>query len=349
MKLRNLVLLTCLSSSGLAAGGCAGGCEPILFEEEQRADIFGRVALTPRARPALADNDQVNVAVGGLAVLRLTAREDVTLPVMVLDAPDELGATYIDGSVSIRPAEAAEGQLRLLDADTKLVVVSVHVRAARVEKFSLYPGASPLGPALEAGRSFAVLDGSELPLVAALRDSENKILTDELLGWTLDGGPNYARTRWDTWSLPSMPGASTRVTVSQASGAWSYDVRSVDHVEALRAFGTFPHAWKAVVLNSIEASPELEPDFMSAALENLNVDPATKPEFRALLEARWYCYEARTNDQTVFGVDWSFQPDNGLRVLGKSGPCALVAADANGELRIAADGNELRVPISSPL
>ena len=350
MELRNIVLLTCLSSSGLAAGGCAGGCEPILFEDEQRADIYGRVALEPRAKAALVDNDQINIAVDGLAVLVLTAREDVTLPDMVLDVPDELGASYEDGKVTIRPRVASEGQLRLLDVDTELVVVSVHVTTARVERITLYPNASPLGPALAAGPSFAVLDGTEVPLVAELRDSENKLLIDEALAWTFDSGRGSSvqnATRWDTWRLPSMPGESGTVTVVQGNTPWPYEVRSVDHVEALRAFGTFPHEWKSVVLNSIEASPAIEPDFMTAALDNLGVDPATRPDFRGLLEARWYCYQARTDNKTVFGVDWSFQPGDGLRVVGKSGPCALIGADGSGELTLAADGQELLVSIDS--
>lgn len=344
MKLRNIALLTCLSSSGLAAGGCAGGCAPVLFEDELRADIYGRVALEPQAAPALVDDDHINVAVDGGAILVLTAREDVTLPELVLDAPDELGASYLDGKVAINPRVASEGQLRLLDVNTEFVVVSVHVTAARVEKVVLYPNASPLGPSLDAGSSFAVLDGSAMPLVVELRDAENNVLIDETLAWTFDGAAQ-APTRWDTWPLSAMPAREATVTLHQGDRQWRYEIHAVDEVEALRALGTFPHEWKAMVLESIEASPEIEGDLLAAAIDNLQVDPATKPDFRGLLEARWHCYQARTDDETVFGVDWSFQPRGQLQVLGKAGSCILLNKDQSGELGVAADGVELNVDI----
>ena len=346
MKLRNIVVIACLSSSGLATGGCAGGCAPIDFGEELRADIYGRVALKSRAKPALAANDEINVAVDGIAVLLLTAREDVTLPEMVLDAPDELGASFDDGAVTIKPRVASEGQLRLRDVDTDFVVVSVHVTASHVEKVSLYPNASPLGPALDAGPTFTVLDGRTMPLIAELRGSENKLLIDEGLMWTFDGA-RQTPMRWDTWRLPSIPEREATVTVVQGSRQWSYGVSSVDRIETLRAFGTFPHEWKADVLQSIEAGPESEADLMTAALEDLGVDPATRPDFRGLLEARWHCYQTRTDNKTVFGADWSFRPHDELRVLGKAGPCVLLGAGGGGELTVAADGKELEVDIGS--
>ena len=344
MKLRNIALLTCLSSSGLAAGGCAGGCAPVLFEDELRADIYGRVALEPQAGPALVGDSRIHVAVDGGAVLLLTAREDVTLPELVLDAPDELGASYLDGKVAINPRVASEGQLRLLDVNTEFVVVSVHVTAARVEKVLLYPNASPLGPSLNAGSSFAILDGSTMPLVGELRDAENKVLIDEGLVWTLNGAAQ-APTRWDTWPLSAMPEREATVTLHQGDRQWPYEIHSVDEVETLRALGTFPHEWKSVVLDVLEGSPDIEGDLLGASIDNLNVDPATKPDFRGLLEARWHCYQARTDDETVFGADWSFQPAGELQVLGKAGPCVLLSKGKSGELGVAADGVELDVSI----
>jgi hypothetical protein len=346
MKRRNIVLWTILATSGFAAGGCAGGCEPVLFEDELRSDIYGRVALTARAKPALGDNDQVNVAVGGLAVLALTAREDVTLPEMILDAPENLGASFDNGAVTLRPTVEAEGQIRLLESDTEFVVVSVHVRAAQAQDILLYPNASPLGPALRAGPSFAVLDGTEMPLIAELRDAEQTLLIDESLVWSLDG-TTQEPARWDTWRLPSMPGAEARVTVTQGATPRTFEVRSVDRVEALRAFATYAHEWKALVLSTIEADAEAERDLMSAALDNLEIDPATRTDFRGLLEARWYCYQARTNDTSVFGVDWSFQTSDKLRILGKAGPCVLLHTGEGGELSVAADGQEIAVGIES--